>query len=161
MDGENRAMQHETMTLHVEDHIGTVTLTSRTMPPQLFVDLEDIFVRALPREDVRAVVIQSAHPKAFSYGLDLPLTFQQHGPLLTGANLAGPRTELLGLVRQWQGSITAINELRVPTIAAMSGYCIGGGLDLASACDIRLATPDTRISLRETKLAIVADLGSR
>jgi len=45
-------------------------------------------------------------------------------------------------------------------IAAIHGWCIGGGLDLASACDIRLASADAKISLRETKIAIVADLGS-
>jgi enoyl-CoA hydratase len=48
----------------------------------------------------------------------------------------------------------------VPVIAAVHGLCIGGGLDLISACDIRLASADARISLRETKIAIVADLGS-
>jgi enoyl-CoA hydratase len=45
-------------------------------------------------------------------------------------------------------------------IAAIQGWCIGGGLDLASACDIRLASSDAKISLREVKVAMVADIGS-
>ena len=47
-----------------------------------------------------------------------------------------------------------------PVIAAVHGYCIGGGVDLTSACDIRLASADAVFSVRETKVAIVADLGS-
>src|SRR5262249_44339692 len=47
-----------------------------------------------------------------------------------------------------------------PVIAAVGGWCIGGGLDLIAACDIRLCSQDARFSLREVKVAIVADLGS-
>jgi enoyl-CoA hydratase len=53
-----------------------------------------------------------------------------------------------------------VAECPLPTIAAVQGYCIGGGVDLASACDIRLASSDAVFSVRETKVAIVADLGS-
>ena len=47
-----------------------------------------------------------------------------------------------------------------PVIAAVHGYCIGGGVDLIAACDIRLASADAVFSVREAKVAIVADLGS-
>ena len=47
-----------------------------------------------------------------------------------------------------------------PVIAAVHGYCIGGGVDLIAACDIRLASADAVLSVREAKVAIVADLGS-
>jgi enoyl-CoA hydratase/carnithine racemase len=45
-------------------------------------------------------------------------------------------------------------------ISAIHGVCIGGGVDLVTACDIRLCTKDTKFSVRETKIAIVADLGT-
>jgi enoyl-CoA hydratase len=45
-------------------------------------------------------------------------------------------------------------------VAAVHGFCIGGGVDLISACDIRLCSADARFSVRETRVAIVADLGS-
>jgi enoyl-CoA hydratase len=59
-----------------------------------------------------------------------------------------------------QASVTAIAELAVPVIAAIHGYCIGGGVDLVSACDVRLCDSLAKFSVRETKVAIVADLGS-
>ena len=59
-----------------------------------------------------------------------------------------------------QDSITSLAQLEIPVIAAVHGYCIGGGIDLISACDIRLASADAVFSVRETKVAIVADLGT-
>jgi enoyl-CoA hydratase len=59
-----------------------------------------------------------------------------------------------------QASVTSIADLAVPVIAAIHGYCIGGGVDLVSACDVRLCANDATFSVRETKVAIVADLGS-
>ena len=59
-----------------------------------------------------------------------------------------------------QAAITAVADCPKPVIAAVHGYCIGGGVDLIAACDIRLASADAVFSVRETKMAIVADLGS-
>jgi enoyl-CoA hydratase len=59
-----------------------------------------------------------------------------------------------------QGAINAVADCPKPVIAAVHGYCIGGGVDLISACDVRLAAADARFSVRETKIAIVADLGT-
>jgi enoyl-CoA hydratase len=59
---------------------------------------------------------------------------------------------------QW--AITCFAELPIPVIAAVHGYCIGGGIDLITGCDIRVASADAIFSVRETKMAIVADLGT-
>jgi enoyl-CoA hydratase len=59
-----------------------------------------------------------------------------------------------------QDSVTAVEHCAKPVIAAVHGYCIGGGVDLIAACDIRLASADAIFSVREAKVAIVADLGS-
>jgi enoyl-CoA hydratase len=146
------------LSVETADNIAVVTLTGSTMPPAFFVDIEEAF-RALANDaSVRAVVVRGTG-KAFSYGLDLPAAFQAFAPHLTGGT-AGPRLEFLAMIRRVQASFTQLAASPVPVIAAIHGYCVGGGLDLISACDIRLATASAKFSLRETKVAIVADLGS-
>lgn len=142
-------------------HEGVVTLElqTATMTPGFFDAVDTTFAAISADESVRAVVLRSSQ-KAFSYGLDLPATFATHGDLFGGANLAAGRTRLLALIKQWQSAFTRVANCPVPVIAAIHGWCIGGALDLVSACDIRLASANARISLRETKVAIVADLGS-
>ena len=140
------------------DHIATVTLASATMPPAFFGAVEATFDELSRDRALRAVVIRGS-ARCFSYGLDLPATFAELGPMLQGG-LAAARADLLALIRRWQRGFDAIARSPVPVIAAVNGWCIGGGLDLATACDVRLASADARFSLRETKIAIVADLGS-
>ena len=118
--------------------------------------------------EVRAVVV-AAHGPHFSVGLDL----KAMGSMLTGGGSDGGgagggggssmaararsgRTEVLRL----QDAITAVARCPKPVVAAVHGYCIGGGVDLIAACDIRLASADAVFSVREAKMAIVADLGS-
>ena len=71
------------------------------------------------------------------------------------ARARSARTEILRL----QASVTSVADCPLPVIAAVHGYCIGGGVDLIAACDIRLASADAVFSVREAKVAIVADLG--
>jgi enoyl-CoA hydratase len=59
-----------------------------------------------------------------------------------------------------QAAITSVADCPKPVIAAVHGYCIGGGVDLITACDIRVASADAIFSVRETRIAIVADLGT-
>jgi enoyl-CoA hydratase len=63
-------------------------------------------------------------------------------------------------VHRMQASISSVADCPKPVVAAVHGYCIGGGVDLITACDIRVASADAVFSVRETKMAIVADLGS-
>ncbi len=148
----------ETITVAVADHVATVTLERPTMPPAFFAEIEGVFRALADDAGLRAVVVRSGG-KAFSYGLDLPAAFAELGQYFAGGS-AATRLELFGVIRRMQGAFTAIASCPVPVIAAIHGHCIGGGLDLVSACDVRLCSADARFSLRETKIAIVADLGS-
>jgi len=149
----------QTLGVEVRDSIAMVTLQTRTMPPAFFEELGTVFRDLAGKPELRAVIIEGTG-KAFTYGLDLPAAMGAMGPYLGGGALAGPRSELLALIRRWQASFDAVASCPVPVIAAVHGWCIGGGLDLISACDIRLASRDAKFSLRETRSAIVADMGS-
>src|SRR5439155_22554824 len=99
--------------------------------------------------------------RAFPVGLDLKemtagdLTSEGAGGSEASRRLAGYRS-----LKRWQRAFTAVADCPKPVIAAVHGYCIGGGIDLISACDIRLAAAAALFSGGETKIAIVADLGT-
>lgn len=108
---------------------------------------------------VAAVVLTGSGPH-FSVGLDLHDMLPRWAEVLAAGAQAAPRTEFLHEVRRLQAAVTAVAACRKPVIAAVSGWCIGGGVDLIAAADVRLASADATFSIREVKLAIVADLGS-
>ena len=142
-----------------EGDIAIVSLLAPTMPPALFTELGETFA-AFAREPALRAVILRGDTKVFSYGLDLPAAFAGWGPMFSGQGLAAARTELWTMIRGIQASVTAVASCPVPVIAAIHGWCVGGGVDLVTACDLRLCTADARFSVRETKVAMVADLGS-
>jgi enoyl-CoA hydratase len=148
----------ETISVDKSEHITTLWLEKPTMPPKMFEELGSAFSEIALDQDVRAVVVRS-RTKHFTYGLDLTAAFQELGAAFTGGT-AKPRMELFSTIRRLQGYLDAVADCPVPVIAAAHGWCIGGGVDLISACDIRYATEDAKFSVRETRIAIVADLGS-
>lgn len=146
----------------IADGVADVTLLGpgkgNAMGPDFWRELPIVF-RELDRDDhVRAVVLTGSGSN-FSYGLDLPAMSGEWGGLL-GGGLAKPRTDFLDRLRELQDSVNVMAACRKPVIAAVSGWCVGGGLDVIAAADIRLASADAKFSLREVKVAIVADLGS-
>jgi len=146
----------------IADGVADVTLLGpskgNAMGPDFWRELPIVFGELDRDDDVRAVVLTGSGTN-FSYGLDLPAMAGEWGGLI-GGGLAKPRTDFLARLRQLQDAVTSIAACRKPVIAAVSGWCIGGGLDVIAATDIRLASADAKFSVREVKVAIVADLGS-
>jgi enoyl-CoA hydratase len=163
------------LTVERSDTVATVWLdrpeARNAMGQDLWRDLPLAMQVVSEDADVRVVVIAARGPH-FSVGLDL----KAMGGMLLGAGEPGgdssgnpaagkssaaararaARADILRL----QAAITAVADCPKPVIAAVHGYCIGGGVDLIAACDIRLASADALFSVREAKVAIVADLGS-
>lgn len=147
----------------VADHVATVTLTGpgkgNAMGPDFWRECPAVF-RALDEDErVRVVVLRGAG-KGFSYGLDL---LAMAGELATAASpTAGPldRARLLDVITRMQDATSALARCRVPVVAAVHGWCIGAGLDLIAAADVRLCSATARFSLREVKVGMVADVGS-
>jgi enoyl-CoA hydratase len=129
------------------------------MGPDFWREMPELFAGLDRDDETRAILIRGDGPN-FSYGLDLGAMMDDLGPHLTGENLAARRTRLLDLIGDMQQACDWVAECRKPVIAAVAGWCIGGGLDLISACDIRLCSAQARFSLREVKVAMVADIGS-
>jgi len=125
-----------------------------TMTMEFFQEMRRLFEAFAEDADVRVVVIR-AEGKSFTAGLDLVAAQS-----LLGDGSAVYREELRRKIMDLQASMTAIEKCRKPVIAAIHGHCIGGGVDLTSACDIRLAAQDAIFSIRETRIGIIADIGT-
>ena len=154
---------YESVLVDTKGHVAQVTLIGpgkgNAMGPAFWSELPELFAELDADPDVRAIVLTGSG-RNFSYGLDLPAMGGTLAPVLAEGAMAGPRTEFHREVMRMQGTISAVADCRTPTIAAIHGWCIGGGVDLISAVDIRYASADAKFSVREVKIAIVADVGS-
>ena len=159
-------MTAEYKSLKVEKNEGVAEVVlagpgkGNAMGPDFWREMPEVFAELDGDDETRAIVVRG-DGNNFSYGLDLAAMMgdlgQQFG---AGKNLAAERTRFLDLVGEMQKAFDNVAACRKPVIAAVSGWCVGGGVDLIAACDIRLCSADARFSLREVKVAIVADLGS-
>lgn len=145
-------------TVDIADHVAWLTLSRpekrNAMGFDFFARLPEHFARFDADPDVRVVVV-TAEGKGFTAGLDLT----EAGAMLADTTARG-RDGLQRKIMELQESVSAIEQCRKPVIAAIHGHCIGGGVDMVCACDIRLAAADAVFSIRETRIAIVADLGT-
>jgi enoyl-CoA hydratase/carnithine racemase len=103
--------------------------------------------------EVRAVVLRG-EGKAFSAGLDFAAAMS--GELPVDPGMAQFRN---ALAERLQRPLLLLENLEKPVIAALHGVCLGFGLEIALAADLRVAAPDTRISLPEVRLGLVPDVG--
>ena len=121
-----------------------------------WLELPRVVAELNARGDVRALVISATGP-LFCAGIDLALFSNQ---TLTATKTPAERERLKHLVLQLQSSLTCLQNCRFPVIAAVQGACLGAGLDLISACDMRFGTKDSFYVVQEINIGIMADLGS-
>jgi len=150
-------MKSEFINIDINENIACLTFNrpekGNAMTPQFFYDLTNIFKELDKDNEVRSIVI-NANGKHFTTGLDLIAASEIFGKALDN------KEKFRQIIIKLQESMNVIEKCRKPVIAAAHGMCIGAGVDLLSACDIRLAAKNTTFSIRETKIAIIADLGT-
>jgi enoyl-CoA hydratase len=148
----------ENFKLEKEDHIAWLTLNRpekrNTMGESFFKEIGEFFDGLDHDPQVRVVIIKG-EGKSFTAGTDL----QEAGALLSGT-AADERERTRLKIMELQEGFNKIEKCRKPVIAAIHSHCIGGGVDLISACDIRLASQDAVFSIREARIGIIADVGT-
>ena len=153
-------MGYEHVEIEVRDGIGWLWLNRpdklNAMPRDMWSDIPSAVSELDSDESVRAIVV-AGRGRAFSVGIDLAML---SGMEIEAASEADKRTKLYREIRTLQGTFTSFADSPKPVIAAIHGYCLGAGMDLATACDIRLASSDAVFSVRETKMGLVADVGT-
>ena len=153
----------DVITLEQEGAVATLWLDSpdrrNAMGPALWADLPAAMNALAEEADVRVIVI-AAKGSAFTVGLDLKTMGGMLFQTDTEGSAAARSRNFYRHARKLQAAISSVADCPQPVIAAVHGYCIGGGIDLITACDIRLAAADATFSVRETRMALVADLGT-
>ncbi len=147
--------EYEHWLIEEQDRAVTLTLNrpeaQNTLAPQTFYELHDITAYLRTRKDVWVVVVQGAG-KHFSAGIDLDV-IQGRIDQPEAAN----REFLVGLQR----CLDDFEALEKPTIAKLTGFCIGGGLILALCCDFRIASQRTVLHLPEVRLGLGVIMGTQ
>ncbi|HEY5241297.1 MAG TPA: enoyl-CoA hydratase-related protein, partial [Polyangiaceae bacterium] len=153
----------DALRVSVEDHVATVVLRAagkaNRMGPAFWAEMPEAFEWLDAEADVRAVVVRG-EGEHFSYGLDLATMGGELSSVVGDGALAKERTDFLAAIERLQRAMSCVAACRKPVVAAIAGWCVGGGVDLATACDVRLCSADARFSVREVKLAMVADVGT-
>lgn len=149
-------MTYKYIELAVENHVATVALARIDALNALSIDfaaeIAAVFRELGADDEIRAIVLYSK-ARIFCAGLDLK----------EAASCAGGSVkavlDTIGNSRPVFDCCNYIEECPKPVIAAVHGKCIGGGLDMISACDIRLCTEDAIFCLKEAGIGLVADMG--
>jgi enoyl-CoA hydratase len=148
-------------TVQLTDHIAHVQLNRpekmNAMNAAFWDEIIEVFNWADSTDAVRVVVL-SGGGKHFSAGIDLALLASVANDLTqdVSRNARLLRRKIL----QMQASFNAVDQCSKPVLAAIQGYCIGGAIDLISACDMRYAADDALFSIREIDMGMAADVGT-
>ena len=151
------------LSIERDGHVATLFLDNpghRNAMGRAFWDDLPVLMRELTEDSEVRVVVLAGKGRDFTVGLDLKEFGQLAGDGGEAQSEVARRLRTRALVKRLQGTISSVADCPKPVIAAIHGYCIGGGVDLITACDVRLASVEAVFSVRETKIAIVADVGT-
>jgi enoyl-CoA hydratase len=162
--------QSDVLTVEFDGHIATVWLDRpdkrNAFAQDFWIDLPEV-MSALGTDGETRVVIIAAKGESFTVGIDL----KAFGPVFMNGGVdpdlnpmpasdVGRRRAMYEGLKKMQRTFTSIADCPKPVLVAVHGHCIGAGIDLITACDIRYSSTDATFSVRETKIAMVADVGT-
>ena len=147
----NESTEFDHLLAEVENAVLTITINRpdklNALNEAVLLELSGLLSNAMADDDIRAVVVTGAGDKAFVAGADIG-EIQQLGPV------QAQRFSALG-----QGVFSQLENLGKPVIAAINGFALGGGCELALACTLRLASDTARLGLPEINLGIMPGFG--
>lgn len=133
------------------DGIGVLTINRpaklNALNGETLAEIDDVLSRVEADADVKALIVTGAGEKAFVAGADIQ---ELH---------AAAPLEAHGISQRGQRILRRLETLPKPSVAAVNGFALGGGLELAMACTVRVASPNARLGQPEVKLGIIAGYG--
>ena len=157
--------KYKSFTVDISDHVANLILSRpdelNTMSRDFWVELGDVLEEINKNSEVR-VVVMSSTGKHFCAGMDLSAFSNgvDNIPDEKKPDHARIGEAVYRVAKELQGYITSLEKIRVPVIAAIHGGCIGGAVDLVTACDIRLASKDAFFCIQEINIGMAADVGT-
>ena len=142
-------MAEQPIIIEKKESIGIITINRpevrNALNKEAWVQLRDAFIALDKDADVRVIVVTGAGDKAFVAGADL--------------NVLKVRSSVETFYGETPGYVDEIQEVSKPTIAMINGFCMGGGLEVALGCDIRIASDDAKIGQTEINVGILPGCG--
>jgi len=153
-------MGYQHIEIEQTDHVATLWLNRpekmNAMSADMWADIPAAMSDLDADDSVRAVVL-AGRGKAFTVGIDVNMLA---GLQPAGASQAESNQATYNKIKELQLTASCFANSPKPVIAAVHGYCLGAGMDLITACDVRLASSDSTLSIRETRMGLVADIGT-
>ena len=155
-------MTYETFKVEIKNHVAHVSINrpdkANSLNQQAWADMKAIFESADKNPEIRCIVL-SGEGKNFCAGIDLSMLMN-----ITGLDhikcQARKREKFIEDLVYLQDCISSIEKCRKPVLAAIQKACVGGGVDVISACDMRYSTEDAYFSVKEVDMGLVADIGT-
>lgn len=154
--------KYECFTVSITDDVAHIQLSRpekrNAMSESFWIDLPEI-VRDIDENAKARVIVLSSTGPIFSAGIDIGMLA---GSVTGGGdkNVADYGAGFYQTVTRLQASFSALENCRIPVLAAIQGGCIGGGVDLVTACDMRYGTKDSFITIFEINVGMTADVGT-
>nr|WP_174861948.1 crotonase/enoyl-CoA hydratase family protein [Stutzerimonas stutzeri] len=158
---DDSVTEYKAFRVELADKIARVVINRpekiNAMDAAFWTEIIDIFNWVDATDDVRVVVLSGAG-EHFSSGIDLQLLASVGSQL--GSDVGRNAEQLRRKILSLQASFNAVDNCRKPVLAAIQGYCLGGAIDLISACDMRYSTVDAKFSIKEIDMGMAADVGT-
>lgn len=155
-------MNYRTLRVDLSERIATVTLNrpekANAMEEAMWHELRAAMRWADETPEVRCVVLRGAG-KHFTSGIDLAM-LAALSERIRDADAARGREKLRRIILDLQDCLSAVERCRKPVLAAIHGACVGGGIDLIVACDMRYCAADARFAVKEIDVGMTADVGT-
>ena len=162
LNGKVELTEYKTFLVNVVDHIAYVRLNrpdkANALNATAWQEMLQIFTALDDEPDVR-VIILSGEGKHFCSGIDLSMLLTLR-PNSEERCEARTRERIRRFILDLQAPINAIENCRKPVLAAIHNACVGGAVDITTACDMRYATQDAFFAIAEVDMGLVADLGT-
>jgi len=157
-------MEYRCFKTQIADGIAQIELKRgdelNTMVPEFWQELPQI-VRAIDEEGEARVIVITSTGRHFSAGMDLSVfTGRQNDGMTEQPERGRAAAHLRDRLSALQDSFSVLERVRMPVLVAIQGGCVGGAVDLVSACDCRYASEDAFFVVQEINLAMTADVGT-